>query len=292
MASQGADRRATRARAGGARMSTTIADLPVYDNRVSFAEELIALAAEDERIVAVCNDSVGSSNLVGFREQYPTRLINVGIAEQDLVGVGAGLASAGLIPFVCGAAPFLTGRSLEQIKADVAYSQHAVDPLRDESGNGLRRARTHAPLGRRPVLAPSSSWSRHHRSRRSPSDAPSHPRGGGEAAADLHPSRTVQGSRRDAGGCGSRARRIPTPARWHRRDDYRHRNHGFPGGRCRRRSRGRRGQRPSAQRVLHRAARPRRNRRGGARDERDRHRRGGERLRRTGRARGVDRVAT
>jgi transketolase len=50
----------------------------------------------------------------------------VGIAEQDMVGVGAGLALSGYVPFVCAAAPFLTGRSLEQIKADVAYSQSPV----------------------------------------------------------------------------------------------------------------------------------------------------------------------
>lgn len=108
-------------------MSTSALEVqPVYDNRVAFAEELIALAETDDRIVAVCNDSVGSSNLVGFRERFPDRLINVGIAEQNLVGVGAGLASAGMIPYVCAASPFLTGRSLEQIKADVAYSQHSV----------------------------------------------------------------------------------------------------------------------------------------------------------------------
>jgi transketolase len=108
-------------------MTDTIAsDVMTYDNRVAFAEELIALARNDERIVAVCNDSVGSSNLVAFREQFPDRLINVGIAEQDMVGVGAGLAVAGLIPFVCGAAPFITGRALEQVKADVAYSQLPV----------------------------------------------------------------------------------------------------------------------------------------------------------------------
>ncbi|WP_159618145.1 transketolase family protein [Ruania rhizosphaerae] len=99
---------------------------PVHDNRKAFAEELMALAAADPRIVAVCNDSVGSSNLVEFRERFPDRLINVGIAEQNMVGVGAGLASMGFVPFVCAAAPFLTGRSLEQIKADVAYSQHPV----------------------------------------------------------------------------------------------------------------------------------------------------------------------
>ncbi|MCG5218241.1 transketolase C-terminal domain-containing protein [Streptosporangium soli] len=97
-----------------------------FDCRKDFAAELVALARQDERIVAVCNDSVGSSNLGGFREEFPRRLVNVGIAEQDLVGVAAGLANAGKIPFVCAAAPFLTGRALEQIKADVAYSEAHV----------------------------------------------------------------------------------------------------------------------------------------------------------------------
>ncbi|WP_420111876.1 transketolase family protein [Pseudactinotalea sp.] len=97
-----------------------------YDNRTAFAEELAALARADERVVAVCNDSVGSSNLGAFREEFGDRLINVGIAEQNMVGIGAGLAATGLIPFVCGAGPFLTGRATEQVKADVAYSQHPV----------------------------------------------------------------------------------------------------------------------------------------------------------------------
>lgn len=108
------------------RETTTVSTVAAYDNRVAFAEELIELARTDERIVAVCNDSVGSSNLGAFKTEFPDRLINVGIAEQALVGVGAGLASAGYIPFVCAASPFLTGRSLEQVKADVAYSQHKV----------------------------------------------------------------------------------------------------------------------------------------------------------------------
>jgi transketolase len=101
---------------------TTTQPAQTHDCRKAFAEELLALAREDERIVAVCNDSVGSSNLVEFRKEFPDRLINVGIAEQDLVGVGAGLANGGMIPFVSAAAPFLTGRALEQIKADAAYS--------------------------------------------------------------------------------------------------------------------------------------------------------------------------
>ena len=99
---------------------------PTFDCRVAFAETLIELANADPRIVAVCNDSVGSSNLVTFQKQFPDRLINVGIAEQNMVGVGAGLANGGFIPFVCGAAPFLTGRALEQIKVDVAYNGFPV----------------------------------------------------------------------------------------------------------------------------------------------------------------------
>jgi transketolase len=97
-----------------------------FDCRVAFADELAALAQKDPRIVAVCNDSVGSSNLVAFRKAFADRLINVGIAEQNMVGVAAGLANAGLRPFVCAAAPFLTGRALEQIKADVVYSDFPI----------------------------------------------------------------------------------------------------------------------------------------------------------------------
>jgi len=100
--------------------------VPTFDCRVAFAETLIELAKVDERIVAVCNDSVGSSNLGGFQKLFPERLVNVGIAEQNMVGVGAGLANAGFIPFVCGAGPFLTGRALEQIKVDVAYNNFPV----------------------------------------------------------------------------------------------------------------------------------------------------------------------
>jgi transketolase len=107
-------------------MSQTTQPAALHDCREAFAETLMALAREDERIVAVCNDSVGSSNLTKFKAEFPDRMINVGIAEQDLVGVAAGLANGGLIPFASAAAPFLTGRALEQIKADVAYSQAHV----------------------------------------------------------------------------------------------------------------------------------------------------------------------
>lgn len=99
---------------------------PLHDCRDAFVATLEQLAANDSNIVAVCNDSVGSSKLAGFKDKWPERLVNVGIAEQNMVGVGAGLANGGKIPFVCAASCFLTGRALEQIKADVAYSQTNV----------------------------------------------------------------------------------------------------------------------------------------------------------------------
>lgn len=95
----------------------------LFDCRDAFAGALLELAATDPRVVVVVNDSIGSSKVSAFRQKYPQRTINVGIAEQNLIGVGAGLANGGKIPFVCGASCFLTGRALEQIKADAAYSE-------------------------------------------------------------------------------------------------------------------------------------------------------------------------
>jgi len=103
-----------------------IADQPRFDCRDAYVETLIELAEHDHRIVGVVNDSVGSSKLDAFKKAFPDRLINVGIAEQDMVGVAAGLANGGRIPFVSAAASFLTARALEQIKVDAAYSDNNV----------------------------------------------------------------------------------------------------------------------------------------------------------------------
>ena len=97
-----------------------------FDCRDAFAAALDAVAAADPRVVVVVNDSLGSSKLAGFKKKFPERLVNVGIAEQNMVGVGSGLANGGKIPFVSAAACFLTARALEQIKADVAYTNANV----------------------------------------------------------------------------------------------------------------------------------------------------------------------
>jgi transketolase len=106
--------------------SGSIADQPRFDCRNAYVETLAELAQSDQRVVGVVNDSVGSSKLDAFKKSFPDRLINVGIAEQDMVGVAAGLANGGRIPFVSAASCFLTARALEQIKADISYSNRNV----------------------------------------------------------------------------------------------------------------------------------------------------------------------
>lgn len=114
--------------------STAEAETALFDCRDSFARSLEALAEADPRIVAVVNDSLGSSKLNGFNKRWPERTVNVGIAEQNMVGVGAGLANGGKVPFVSAAACFLTARAMEQIKADVAYSNTNVKLVGQSSG--------------------------------------------------------------------------------------------------------------------------------------------------------------
>jgi transketolase len=91
-----------------------------------FSETLQQLAKEDRNIIVVTSDSRGSGKLVPFGQKFPAQHIEVGIAEQNLVGVAAGLASTGKKVFAVSPACFLSARSLEQIKNDVAYSDNPV----------------------------------------------------------------------------------------------------------------------------------------------------------------------
>ncbi|MGF7140598.1 transketolase family protein [Roseimarinus sediminis] len=95
-------------------------------NLEEFSATLIELAQTDRQIIAVTSDSRGSGKLVPFGEQFPDQIVEVGIAEQNLVGVAAGLASAGKKVFAVSPACFLATRSLEQVKNDVAYSNQPV----------------------------------------------------------------------------------------------------------------------------------------------------------------------
>lgn len=97
-----------------------------FDCRDAFSQTLEALAAKDARVCVVVNDSISSTKLKNFKGKFPERFVNVGIAEQNMVGVGAGLANGGMIPYVSGASCFLTARALEQVKVDLGYSKWNV----------------------------------------------------------------------------------------------------------------------------------------------------------------------
>ncbi len=94
--------------------------------RKMITDSLVEFGLKDKNIVAVTTDARGSVTLGDFAKQLPGQFVELGIAEQNAVGVAAGLASTGKNVFVCGPACFYVARSLEQVKTDVAYSQMPV----------------------------------------------------------------------------------------------------------------------------------------------------------------------
>ncbi len=95
-------------------------------NRQVICEVLMEQAKTDRDIVVLCSDSRGSASLTPFAEAFPEQFVEVGIAEQDLVSISAGMAKAGKRPFAASPACFLSARSFEQIKIDAAYSNTNV----------------------------------------------------------------------------------------------------------------------------------------------------------------------
>ena len=91
-------------------------------NRQVICETLAELARDDRDIMVLASDSRGSAAMAPFAKEFPDQFVEVGIAEQNIVGISAGLAHSGKKPFVTSPACFLSMRSIEQIKVDVAYS--------------------------------------------------------------------------------------------------------------------------------------------------------------------------
>ncbi|MFD3258379.1 transketolase family protein [Paenibacillus lentus] len=91
-------------------------------NRQVICDTLLELAQTDRDIMVLASDSRGSAAMGPFAQAYPEQFVEVGIAEQNIVGISAGLAHSGKKPFVTSPACFLSMRSIEQIKVDVAYS--------------------------------------------------------------------------------------------------------------------------------------------------------------------------
>ena len=95
-------------------------------NRQAICEVLMDKAKEDKDIMVLCSDSRGSASMTPFADNFPDQFIETGIAEQNLVSISAGLAKCGKKPFACSPACFLSTRSYEQAKVDVAYSNTNV----------------------------------------------------------------------------------------------------------------------------------------------------------------------
>nr|AHF23809.1 transketolase [uncultured bacterium Contig140] len=95
-------------------------------NRAVMCEVLKEAAAKDKNVVVLCSDSRGSASLTSFADTYPDQFVEVGIAEQNLVSIAAGLASCGKKAFAASPASFISTRSYEQCKVDCAYSNTNV----------------------------------------------------------------------------------------------------------------------------------------------------------------------
>src|SRR4051794_41862698 len=106
----------------------SLADQPRYDCRNAYVDTLAELARTDHRIVGVVNDSIGSSKLDAFKRAFPDRLINVGIAEQDMVGVAAGLANGGPHPLLSPPPRLPPRPPPRHIQGGVAFFQPHLQP--------------------------------------------------------------------------------------------------------------------------------------------------------------------
>lgn len=109
--------------------------------RKAFTETLLLHAREDQNILVLATDSSGSVTLGAYIKELPEQYIELGIAEQNAVAVGAGLATDGKNVFVCGPACFLAARAFEQLKLDVAYNKSNVKVI------GVSSGVSYGPLG-------------------------------------------------------------------------------------------------------------------------------------------------
>ncbi|HCA43242.1 MAG TPA: transketolase [Bacteroidetes bacterium] len=107
-------------------MKYNIENPELKETRQGFADALVELGKENPNVVVLGGDVTGSVKTNFFRDAYPDRFFSVGIAEQDMMGVAAGLALVGKIPFASTYGEFATGRPFDQIRQSIAYSEMNV----------------------------------------------------------------------------------------------------------------------------------------------------------------------
>lgn len=112
----------------------TVKDFRRMATRDVYGKTLVDLGAKNEQIVVMSADLKHSNKLIEFAEEYPNRFFNAGIAEQNMYGIAAGLATCGKIPFISTFAPFATMRACEQLRTDIAYPNLNVKVVATHGG--------------------------------------------------------------------------------------------------------------------------------------------------------------
>lgn len=109
-------------------------DIAQESNRKGFGRGLLQAGKDDEQVVALCADLTESTQMIKFAEAFPQRFIQVGVAEQNLVTVGSGMAAMGKVPFVSSYAAFCPGRDWEQIRTTIALNDRPVKIIGSHAG--------------------------------------------------------------------------------------------------------------------------------------------------------------
>lgn len=109
-------------------------DIEMVPSRNGFGEGLVVAGEENPNVVALCADLTESTRIEGFKQKFPDRFIEIGVAEQNLATVGSGMAAAGKIPFISSYATFSPGRNWEQIRTTIAYNDRPVKIIGSHAG--------------------------------------------------------------------------------------------------------------------------------------------------------------
>jgi transketolase len=101
-------------------------DIEQVPIRKGFGQGLVDIASQDDRVVGLCADLTDSTQMTSFKEKYPNRFVEIGIAEQNMASVASGMASMGKIPYITSYAMFSPGRNWEQIRTTICYNDRKV----------------------------------------------------------------------------------------------------------------------------------------------------------------------
>ncbi len=115
-------------------MNTKLTYADKKDTRSGFGDGLLKVAKTNEKIVGLCADLTGSLKMGSFKNEFPERFFQVGIAEANMMGIAAGLATAGKIPFTGTFANFSTSRVYDQLRQSISYSEKNVKVCASHAG--------------------------------------------------------------------------------------------------------------------------------------------------------------